>query len=211
MALPRNSDGVFTEIASTYDFINKVLSFGQEQNWRRRAISKLPTGRLLDLGTGTGAALPILGEFEVVGLDPEAEMLRINPVDQRVVGYGESLPFPDGSFDAVFSAYVFRNLTSVEDTLNEIHRVLRPGGKAAVVDLGRPKNRWLAAIHRLGSALLLPMIGTLVGGRESYSYLHRSLDKLAPPEELYADGPLRVESLWRMGAFGFVYGVILTK
>jgi hypothetical protein len=50
-----------------------------------------------------------------------------------------------------------------------------------------------------------------VGNRDSYSYLHRSLDKLAPPEELYADGPLMVESLWRMGTFGFVYGVILVN
>ena len=117
VALPRNSDGVFTEIAGTYDFINKVLSFGQEQNWRRRAIAKLPPGRLLDLGSGTGAALPVLGAFDVVGLDPEAAMLSISPISQKVVGYGERLPFPDGSFDAVFSAYVFRNLTSVDETL----------------------------------------------------------------------------------------------
>jgi len=211
VTLPRNSDGVFTEIAGTYDLINKILSFGQEQNWRRRAIAKLPPGRLLDLGSGTGAALPVLGEFEVVGLDPEAAMLSISPIRQKVVGYGERLPFPDGSFDAVFSAYVFRNLTSVDETLAEIGRVLRPGGKAAIVDLGRPRNQWLARIHRLGSALVLPTIGTLVGSRDSYSYLHRSLDKLAPPEELYADGPLAVESVWRMGVFGFVYGAILVN
>lgn len=211
VALPQNSDGVFTEIAGTYDFINKVLSFGQEQNWRRRAIAKLPRGRLLDLGSGTGAAAPVLGEFDVVGLDPEAAMLSINPMGQKVVGYGECLPFPDGSFDAVFSAYVFRNLTSVDETLAEIARVLRPGGKAAIVDLSRPRNPSLTRLHRFGSALVLPVIGTLVGSRQSYSYLHRSLDKLAPPEELYTNGPLRIETLWRMGTFGFVYGVILVN
>lgn len=211
VALPRNSDGVFTDIAGTYDFINKVLSFGQEQNWRRRAIAELPGGRLLDLGTGTGAALPALAGFEVVGLDPEVAMLTINPMEEKVVGCGESLPFPDDSFDAVFSAYVFRNLTSVTDTLAEIKRVLKPGGKAAIVDLGRPKSRVLATLHRAGSAVVLPTIGAMVGGSESYRYLHRSLDKLAPPEELYALAPLRVEKLWRMGPLGFVYGVVLAN
>lgn len=211
VTLPRNSDGVFTEIAGTYDFINKVLSFGQEQNWRRRAIAELQGSQLLDLGSGTGAALPALAGYQVVGLDPEAAMLRISPIRNKVVGYGESLPFPDASFDAVFSAYVFRNLTSVDDTLAEIHRVLKPGGKAAIVDLGRPKNRWLAKLHRAGSALVLPVIGALVGGRESYRYLHRSLDKLPPAEELFSGGPLSVEKIWRMGMFGFVYGVVLVK
>ena len=209
MTIPPNSEGVFTEIAGTYDLLNKLMSLGQEQNWRRRAIKELPPGRLLDLGTGTGAALPALDGFEVVGLDPEPQMLAANPISEKVVGFGESLPFLDDSFDAVFSAYVFRNLTSVDDTLGEIARVLRPGGKAAIVDLGRPENALLARVHRAGSAMVLPLVGTLVGGRESYTYLHHSLDKLPPPVELYAHGPLKIEKLWRMGMFGFVYGVIL--
>lgn len=211
MTIPENSDGVFTEIADNYDFINKVLSFGQEQNWRRRAVAELPKGRLLDLGTGTGAALPILDGFEVVGLDPEPSMLQLNPMTEKVVGYGEALPFPDESFDAVFSAYVFRNLSSVPETVNEIARVLRPGGRAAIVDLSRPKNAVAAAVHRAGSGTVLPLVGTLVGGRESYTYLHKSLDKLDPPEQLYANGPLPIKKLWRMGPLGFVYAVVLEK
>ncbi len=205
------SRGVFTEIAARYDTLNRVLSLGQEQNWRRQVISHLPEGRLLDLGSGTGAAAPAFGERDVVALDPEPEMLALSPIAERVVGYGEALPFPDGSFDAVFSAYVFRNLTSLEDTLAEIHRVLRPGGRAGVVDLARPKNAVLAAVHRVGTAVVLPLAGASIGARDEYTYLHRSLDKLAPPEELYRDGPLVVERVWRMGPLGFVYGVVLAK
>ena len=67
-------------------------------------------------------------------------MLALSPIAARVVGVGEQLPFRQSSFDGVFSAYVFRNLTSVRQTLAEIHRVLRPGGAAAVVDLSRPVN-----------------------------------------------------------------------
>ncbi|MDH3306393.1 MAG: class I SAM-dependent methyltransferase [Acidimicrobiia bacterium] len=203
--------GIFSGIASRYDTLNRVLSLGQEQNWRRQAVEHLPGGRLLDLGSGTGAAAPVFGDREVVALDPEPAMLALSPITERVVGYGEALPFPGESFDAVFSAYVFRNLTSVNDTLAEIHRVLRPGGKAAVVDLARPRAFGLAALHRAGTAVVLPLAGATVGARDEYSYLHRSLDKLAPPEELYASGPLEVERLWRMGPLGFVYGVVLAK
>jgi demethylmenaquinone methyltransferase/2-methoxy-6-polyprenyl-1,4-benzoquinol methylase len=111
----------------------------------------------------------------------------------------------------VFSAYVFRNLTSIDLTLAEIRRILRPGGKAVIVDLGRPRTPILRLIHRIGSAIALPLAGLIVRAPGDYWYLHKSLDKLQPVEELYAGGPLTVERTWRMGPFGFVYGVVLTK
>lgn len=202
---------VFRRIAGRYDTLNRILSLGRDRAWRRRAIAHLPPGRVLDLGAGTGAAEPDLGDRRVVALDPAPEMLALNPGPERVVGAGEVLPFADGSFDGVFSAYVFRNLNSVPDTLGEIHRVLRPGGVAAVVDLARPRNRAARMLHRMGTAVVVPTLGLLAGAREEYTYLHRSLDALPPPEDLFAGGPLRVEALWRMGLFGFVYGVALRK
>lgn len=209
--MSEQSDPIFARIARRYDLINRVLSFGQEQNWRRRAIRHLPVGRVLDLGAGTGAAVPVLEGREIVALDPVAEMLDLNPAVARVVGVGERLPFADASFDGVFSAYVFRNLTSVEATLTEIHRVLIPGGRAVIVDLGRPRNRRLAALHRWGSAVFLPVAGLIARAPRDYWYLHRSLDKLAPVETMYASAPLTVEETWRMGPLGFVYGVVLRK
>lgn len=205
------SDRIFARIAARYDLVNRILSFGQEQNWRRRGIAHLPPGRVLDLGSGTGAAAPVLGDRQVVALDPVREMLGLSPIRQRVVGVGESLPFADESFDGAFSAYVFRNLTSIPATLAELHRVIRPGGAVVVVDLGRPPGRWAAGLHRAGSAVFLPLAGLVARAPRDYWYLHRSLDKLPPPEVLYAEGPFMVESTWRMGPLGFVYGAVLRK
>ncbi len=161
--MSEQSDAIFRRIAHRYDLINRILSFGREQAWRESAASMLPSGRLLDLGSGTGAAAPVLGSGQVVALDPVAQMLALSPIEARVVGVGEQLPFASSSFDAVFSAYVFRNLTSVQQTLAEIERVLRPGGAAAVVDLSRPTRPLARVLHRAGSAALLPLAGVLAG------------------------------------------------
>jgi len=201
----------FSQIAARYDLLNRVLSLGQEQNWRRRGAAYLPTGRILDLGSGTGAAASIFGESDVVALDPEPRMLDLSPIELRVVGFGEQLPFRDGSFDGVFSAYVLRNVDSVASTLGEIRRVLRPGGRAAVIDLTRPKSARWAKLHRVGTSMVLPAAGTAVGGRTEYQFLHESLDKLPPPEMLYADAPMTVVEMWRMGPLGFVYCAVLER
>jgi len=204
------SDPIFAKIAARYDLINRILSFGQEQKWRRRGVDMLAPGRVLDVGSGTGDT--DFGSRDVVGLDPVIEMLALSPVLHRIVAVGERIPLADDSVDGVFSGFVFRNLTSVPETLDEINRVLRPGNTAVVVDLTRPKNPSLRLVHRLGTALVLPLVG-LVFARapREYWYLHRSLDSLPPPEELFAGHALVVEDIWRMGLFGFVYGVRLRK
>jgi demethylmenaquinone methyltransferase/2-methoxy-6-polyprenyl-1,4-benzoquinol methylase len=204
------SDPIFARIAARYDRINRVLSLGQERKWRKRGIDMLEPGLVLDLGAGTGDT-----DFEgrrAVSLDPVIEMLRIGPGDSRVVGLGESLPFADRSFDGVFSGYVFRNLTSIEDTLAEVRRVLRPGSAVVVIDLTRPRNPALAWLHRLGTAVVLPLVGLFFAvAPGEYWYLHKTLDKLAPPEVLFDGHGLVVEEVWRMGLFGFVYGARLRR
>jgi demethylmenaquinone methyltransferase/2-methoxy-6-polyprenyl-1,4-benzoquinol methylase len=202
---------VFSRIARRYDAVNRVLSLGRDGAWRRSAIDHLAPGRVLDLGAGTGAANREFGTRWVVALDPAPAMLGRNPQRRRVVGVGEHLPFADLSFDGVFSAYVLRNLDSIPAALAEIHRVLRPGGVAVMVDLGRPEGAAKRALHRAGTAMLLPVVGTLAGSPREYWYLHRSLDSLPQPAALLGAGPLRIERLWRMGALGFVYGVVLRK
>lgn len=204
------SDPIFARIAARYDLINRILSLGQEKRWRAKGIDMLAPGTVLDLGCGTGTT-----DFNgrvVVGLDPVIEMVALSPVRDRVVGTGESLPFREGSLDAVFSGFVFRNLSSVTDTLAEIDRVLKPGSTAVVVDLARPRNGVLRVLHRIGSALLLPLVGLVFAGApREYWYLHRSLDSLPPPETLFSGHALIAEHIWRMGVFGFVYGVRLRK
>jgi ubiquinone/menaquinone biosynthesis C-methylase UbiE len=200
---------VFSDIAGTYDRLNKALSFGRDDAWRRSAIRHLPPGTVLDLGAGTGAANELLGDRRVIALDPEPEMLALNDAEQTVVGAGEAIPLADGSVDGVFSAFVFRSLTSVPQTLDEIARVLRPAGVAAIVDLGRPEGTMSAAVHRAGTAVVLRVVGATIGARSEYDYLHRSLDKQPPPEVLLLHDQLRLDSTWRMGPLRSVWGAVL--
>jgi demethylmenaquinone methyltransferase/2-methoxy-6-polyprenyl-1,4-benzoquinol methylase len=204
------SDPIFVRIAARYDLINRILSLGQERKWRARGIAMLEPGSVLDLGSGTGAT-----DFEgraVVGLDPVLEMLALSPARDRVVGVGEALPFADVSFGGVFSGFVFRNLSSVDETLAEMNRVLKPGSAAVVVDLSRPRHPVLRLLHRFGTAVLLPVVGLLFAGApREYWYLHKSLDSLPAPEVLFQGHALVVEQVWRMGVFGFVYGARLRK
>jgi len=204
------SDPIFAKIARRYDRVNRILSLGQEKQWRAIGVEMLEPGLVLDLGCGTGDT-----DFdgrEVIGLDPVSEMIALSPVSGRVVAVGEELPIRDESLDGVFSAFVFRNLTSVERTLGEIRRVLRPGASAVIVDLSRPENSALRFLHRIGTAIILPLVGLLFArAPKEYWYLHKSLDSLPPPKALYESGPLIVEEIWRSGVFGFVYGVRLRK
>ena len=204
------SDPIFARIARRYDLLNRILSLGRERAWRAKGVDMLPSGVALDLGCGTGDT--DFGSRSVVGLDPVYEMLELSSVGWRIVGVGESIPLASGSVDGVFSAFVFRNLTSVSETVGEVERVLKPGGTAVVIDLTRPANPMLRWLHRFGTAVTLPCLGLLFAGApKEYWYLHKSLDSLPPPEEMFAGGPLEVAEIWRSGLFGFVYGVCLRK
>lgn len=204
------SDPIFSKIAARYDLINRILSLGQERKWRARGIGMLDEGTVLDLGCGTGDT-----DFDgrdVIGLDPVVEMLDLSPVRKRVAGVGEELPFRDDVFDGVFSAYVFRNLSSVDVTLEEMARVMKPQSAAVVIGLSRPTNPLLRVVHRIGTAITLPIVGLLFAGApKEYWYLHKSLDSLPSPEVLFAGHALQLEEVWRVGLFGFVYGVRLRK
>jgi len=204
---------VFSDIAGRYDRLNSMLSLGQDQKWRDTVVSRLPPGRLLDLGGGTGAANQIFGSREVVALDPSPEMLALNSAPMCVVAVGERLPFEKETFDSVFSAYVFRNLDSVDATMTEIARVLRPGGMVGVVDLGRgrPTGRLTSRLHRAGTAVVLPLAGMSIGAREEYVYLHHTLDKHPPPEKLLAGTSLTLVDTWRLGPMGFVWAALLRR
>ena len=201
----------FSNIYTFYDLINTVLTFGFDKSWREKAVSNLIGKSVLDLGSGTGAAYEQLLNFETTAIDPDKKMLELNAFDNKVLGTAESLPFQDNSFDNVFCSFVWRNVSDTNNALNEVYRVLRPGGKFILLDMTRPKNSFLRMLHKIGTFKVLHLIGLITFNLKEYRFLYKSLDFYPQPEEhLNKDNfiDLKIE---RMGVFNFVYLAVFTK
>lgn len=199
-AVPRGGSGeMFDRIARRYDLLNRVLSFGVDRRWRRRAVAALalaPGARVLDVATGTAdVVLEVLRQeptASVVGVDPSREMLRIGREKlarkgagmraELAEGDGEALPFADGGFDGVAIAFGIRNIPDRDRALAEMARVTRPGGRVVVLELCEPRGL-LALGARLWVHRLVPWIGALLSGAREYRYLERSIAAFPPPEE----------------------------
>ena len=180
---------LFATIAPRYDLITGLLSYGQDQRWKRRLASSVnvPAGaRVLDLACGTGdiAFLMAARGARVVGLDITPGMLdlaRRRPEAARsrvafVAGDMADLPFPDDAFEVVTTGYGLRNVPDLRTALAEIRRVLAPGGLMLSLDFNRPSNRpvravYLAYLTLVGSALGL----VLHGDAETYRYIPASI------------------------------------
>ncbi len=168
---------IFTGIAASYDRVATILSLGQDPRWRRAlvdAIEARPTDRVLDVATGTGmvaAALHARYGCSVVGVDQSADMLRVartrDGVYESVVeGRAEELPFPDASFDHLTFTYLLRYVEDPAATLRELARVVKPGGRLAMVEFGLPGGLW-RPLWWLYTRLGLPVAGRLVSARWS--------------------------------------------
>jgi demethylmenaquinone methyltransferase / 2-methoxy-6-polyprenyl-1,4-benzoquinol methylase len=194
---------VFTSVASSYDLMNDLMSFGVHRLWKRHfvAISGIRGGdRVLDLAGGTGdiAALikPVVGEQgEVVVGDINAAMLNVgrDRLTNRGVVSGlrwtqlnaEALPFPDNSFDAVTMAFGLRNVTNKDKALADICRVLKPGGRALVLEFSKVQSELFGKLYDFHSFQVLPKLGRLFAGdADSYQYLAESIRKHPDQETL---------------------------
>lgn len=198
----RSVRDMFSAIAPTYDVLNRVLSLGIDQRWRRALVAHLPDGpgRVLDLACGTGdVALEIARarpEARIVGTDFTLEMLRAGRPKMARAGQtgriefhnasAEALPYPDASFDAVTMAFGIRNVVRRELALAEMRRVLRPGGQALILDFSLPPNLVVRALYSVYFRRLLPLLGGLVSGSfDAYRYLPRSVEGF-PPRQAFA-------------------------
>lgn len=177
--------GMFDSIASKYDRMNHVMSLGIDRLWRRRFVRKLSglipaDAAILDLACGTGdltKALSLKG-YSVTGLDISPEMMAIGkqkcselkPQPQFVLGSAESIPFPDNIFDAVTISFGIRNFDHRASCLAEIHRVLKPGGRLAVLEFAVPRNRFWRALYLFYFKNSTRLIGHLVGSAGAYGY-----------------------------------------
>lgn len=192
---------MFDRIAPTYDLLNRLISAGLDQSWRRRLVrqvlSRSPQ-RVLDVATGTGDVAIAIARArvpEVHGVDISTGMLARGRTKAAsaglsvtfVEGDGLGLPYPDGHFDAVTLAFGLRNYADLARGLAELHRVTRPGGLVAILELTRPRSAVLQALHRTYTHLILPRVGRLISGeRSAYAYLPASVSAFPPADEVDA-------------------------
>lgn len=194
--------GMFGSVAHRYDLLNHVLSLNVDRYWRRRTVKRLrpilekPDARVLDLCCGTGDLLIALeraagrslfgGDFcHPMLVEADRKLASTGLRSSLIEADALSLPFGDASLDLVTAAFGFRNLANYQKGLAELLRVLRPGGAAAILEFSQPCVPGFAAVYRLYSTRLLPLIGGLISGdRTAYTYLPESVRKFPGPEEL---------------------------
>ena len=206
-----NKSANFSNIHKFYDFINSLTTLGFDKSWRSQAAKNLNPGTVLDLGSGTGASYEDLKSFNVTALDPDKQMLSLNKFDKKIVGKGENLPFNENSFDNVLCCFVWRNISETDKAMNEVFRVLKPGGKFILLDMTRPKNSVLKILHKFGTYILLHLIGLITVNLKEYSFLYKSLDFYPQPEVHLTKNEYSSLDIKRIGLFDFVYLAVFTK
>jgi len=207
--------GMFSRLAWRYDLVNDVMSFGLHRRWKRQTMDvalKRPAGRaaprVLDLCCGSGDLCFLAeerGAGAVVGADFTLPMLAVARRRRREGGRRSAfvqadalaLPFPDASFDAITISYGLRNIADMPRALAEMRRVLAPGGRAVVLDFGKPDNWIVGALYGGFLRTMMPAVGWLFhGDPETYLYIPASL-RLFPAQR-------GVESLMRQAGFSKV-------
>jgi demethylmenaquinone methyltransferase/2-methoxy-6-polyprenyl-1,4-benzoquinol methylase len=183
---------MFDRIAPVYDVMNRVMTAGLDVRWRRltaRAVVQ-PGDRVLDAACGTGdlaIADRKTGAAHVTGLDFSERMLerarRKAPELEWVQGDMLALPFDDGSFDAATVGFGARNVADLELSLRELRRVLRPGGRLAILEITQPRGL-LRPFFSLWFDRIVPLLGKLLPGGAAYSYLPASVKRFPGAEEL---------------------------
>lgn len=189
------SGEMFDRIAPRYDLLNRLMSGGLDQGWRRKLVRLIdaPAGaRLLDLATGTAdVAIALANQYpdaQVVGSDPSENMLAVGrqkladaALDDRVtleIGDAQALPYEVASFHGLTMAFGIRNVPDRAKALREMARVVAPGGRVAILELAEPDN----ALARMHVHHIVPRLGALISGAREYRYLQTSIAAFPPAE-----------------------------
>ncbi len=222
---------MFDNISGTYDFLNHFLSLGIDIIWRKKAIRSLKAAQpqyMLDVATGTGdfalEAIDILNPEKVIGVDISQGMLDVAKEKiakkglerqfEVVLGDSENLPFAEATFDAVTVAFGVRNFENLEKGLADICRVLKPGGKAVILEFSMPKKFPVKQLYRFYFNHITPRIGKLFSkDHRAYSYLPESVAQF-PDGKRFTDILRRAgfrETVCRPQTFGICTLYIGTK
>jgi len=185
--------GMFDAIAPRYDLVNRIMTFRMDVRWRRRTVRALglPTGsRVVDLACGTGDLCRELAAqgLQPVGADLSFGMLAAARTEAPLVhGDALRLPLPDGSVDGATCGFALRNFASLPPFFAELARVVRPGGRIALLEVAEPPNRVLRWGHGVYFGRVVPLVGGLLSDPSAYRYLPRSVAYLPEPEVMLAD------------------------
>lgn len=194
---------MFDRIAPRYDLMNRLMTMGQDQNWRRRLIQRAeikPGAYVLDIATGTAdiaLAAHAAGARQVVAADFSREMLfyaehkiqkALNGKHDAIVlaeADGLNLPFADNTFDAVVTGFSLRNVGNLDQFLREMTRVTKLGGKVACLEITRPRSPRFRNFFAWYFGKVVPFLGRMISGqKEAYNYLPHSVSIFVTPEEL---------------------------
>jgi demethylmenaquinone methyltransferase/2-methoxy-6-polyprenyl-1,4-benzoquinol methylase len=193
--------GMFDRISRVYDLMNTAMTVGLHHRWRERTVDRAQVGpgdAALDVCCGTGdlalaLARRVGSDGRVVGCDfsePMLELARRKAAREGAVGVefewadALQLPYEDGSFDAVTVGFGVRNLADVDRGLAEMARVLRPGGRVAILEITQPRRPPLSGFFSLWFDRVVPRLGALAGDRDAYTYLPESVKRFPVPEGL---------------------------
>jgi demethylmenaquinone methyltransferase/2-methoxy-6-polyprenyl-1,4-benzoquinol methylase len=214
--------GMFDRIAGVYDVMNSAMTAGLHHQWRERAVDRAQVGPgsdALDVCCGTGdLALELRRRIgpdgRVVGCDfsePMLELARRKSGDQGLAvefGWADALdlPYGEAGFDAVTIGFGARNLADLDRGIAEMARVLRPGGHLVILEITRPQREPLASFYSLWFDRVVPVLGSLAGDEDAYSYLPESVRSFPEPEALAAriDAAGFVEIRWLLLAGGII-------
>ncbi|MDA8044655.1 MAG: ubiquinone/menaquinone biosynthesis methyltransferase [Actinomycetota bacterium] len=183
---------MFDTIAPRYDLVNRVMTFGLDRLWRHRTVAALdlsPGSVVVDLACGTGdLCRDLAGAGHIpLGVDLSIGMLgHARTTAPLVQGDGTALPLPDRSVDGVVSGFALRNFVSLPPVFSELARVVRPGGRVALLDVATPANPLLRAGHAVYFGHVVPRIGGLLSDPAAYRYLPRSVAYLPPGDGISA-------------------------
>ncbi len=209
---------MFDRISGVYDLMNQVMTAGLHHAWRRRAADLAAVGpgsRVLDVATGTGdlaieLARRVAPDGEVVGSDFSEEMLARAREKEPSIAWewanALELPYPDDSFDAATVGFGARNFSDLERGLQEMARVVRPGGRVVVLEITTPTRPPLSTFYRVWFDHAVPALGRLAGDPAAYEYLPNSVKRFPQPERLagtMADAGL-VGIRWILTAGGII-------
>lgn len=222
---------MFDKIAPSYDRLNHALSLGIDRRWRRTAVDALGKHQplqILDIATGTGDFALLLAKRikpqHIIGADISEGMMAVGREKvkeeglQNVISFQYEdcmkLSFPDGSFDAVTSSYGVRNFQDLDKGLQEMQRVLRPGGHLLIVELTPPPRFPMKQMFWLYAHVVMPLLGRLISHDDSaYTYLPASMEAFPQPEQM--EGILCkagfTEVHWRRFTFGISTMYLATK